>query len=122
MFGTKQDIKWDVMGEVKMDFSIITGTDGRRTFRVEVTKPNGDIEVVSDRTFTDAMEMMSEVARDCFEDLWANLLDAECAEAEAELDDENNDEAELAFQSMFGNVNEMLSGLTVRSTSPVEAL
>jgi hypothetical protein len=50
------------------------------------------------------------------------MLDKECAEADADLDDESNDEGSLAFQGLFGSVDELLSGLTVRPTSPVEAL
>jgi len=121
MFGTKQDIKWDVMGEAKVGFSIITN-NGKRTFRLEVTKPNGDIEVVSDTDFGFAMEDMAEVVKDIFDNLWGDLLDKECAEADADLDDESNDEGSLVFQGLFGSVDELLSGLTVRPTSPVEAL
>ena len=40
-----------------------------------------------------------------------------------ESDDEDTEsEASLAFQSLFGNVNEALNNLTVRPTSPSEAL
>jgi len=119
MFGTKQETKWDVMGETKVGFSIIT-TNGKRTFRLEVTKPNGDIEIVSDTDFGLAMADMAEAVKDVLGDLWFDLLDKEFAEAD--LDDESNDEASLAFQSLLGDPIQALNNLTVRPTSPIEAL
>ena len=111
----------EVIGEVKLGFSVVTNSRGKRTFRVEVTKPNGDIEVVNDTTMRFAMEDMAELAKDAFETIWNSILDAEeLAEAEAEEEEDTTsaEVAELAFRNAFGDATESLERLTVRPTSP----